>query len=86
MRKMPFVITCRELDDFLVDYLDGVLPAAQRRKIEMHLRLCPKCRRYLDEYRRALELSRQTFSELEKPGEMPQELVQAILNAREERD
>jgi len=86
MRTMPLMLTCRELDEFVVDYLDGTLPAAKRRKFEMHLWLCPECRRYLDEYRRAIELSRRTLSELEPPEEMPEELVQAILDASEERD
>jgi anti-sigma factor RsiW len=36
-------MTCRELIDFLMSYLDGELPAAQNRSFEDHLDLCPAC-------------------------------------------
>ena len=43
MRTMPLMVTCQELEGFMVDYLEGTLPRAQRRKFDLHLRLCPDC-------------------------------------------
>ena len=47
---------CRECTVFLIDYLNGVLPAAQQRVFEGHLQLCPPCLTYLESYRTVLVL------------------------------
>jgi anti-sigma factor RsiW len=87
MRTMPLMITCREFDEFLVGYFDGALPAAQRRRFELHLRLCPECRRYLETYRRTLALTRAALRGDELvPEEVPEDLVRAILAARRDHE
>lgn len=37
-------MTCHELDARLDDWVDGALPAAERRQVEAHLASCPSCR------------------------------------------
>jgi anti-sigma factor RsiW len=38
---------CRETHSRLSDYIDGDLEADERRRVERHLRWCPRCRRVL---------------------------------------
>ena len=77
-------MTCRELTDFLADYLSDELPAPQREAFERHLSVCSACRRYLASYRATIELGKAALkpSEADVPPEVPEALVQAILAAR----
>jgi anti-sigma factor RsiW len=76
-------MTCRELADFLMDYLDGTLPSEVRAAFDRHLRLCPNCVAYLRTYRATIDMGRRAFDEDEADAgiEMPAELVHAILAA-----
>jgi anti-sigma factor RsiW len=78
------VITCRELDRFVVDYLDGKLPAVERIEFERHLAACGICVKFLASYRRTIALGKSAFAQREgtAPLEVPEPLVQAILSAR----
>ena len=78
------MITCRELIDFLADYIDGSLPASQRSVFEEHLRICPPCVDYLEMYRATLRLEKSARNgESSSPAaDVPQQLKQAILAAR----
>ena len=79
-------VTCRELADFIKDYLTGELPPDVRAAFENHLTLCANCVRYLAAYQSAVELSRRAFapdgSDAEAFPEMPDDLVKAILASR----
>ena len=83
MRSMPLMVSCQELEGFMVDYLEGTLPKGQRRTFDWHLRLCRDCRRYLEAYKRAITLSQTAFRELNEP--IPEELVKAILASRDKK-
>ena len=72
-------MTCRELIEFLADYLDGQLPAGQRKLFESHLAACGPCRRYLSQYKTTTELVRSLATQSEP--QFPPELVKAILEA-----
>jgi anti-sigma factor RsiW len=78
-------ITCRQLLDFIYDYLDGALPDEQRAEFERHLSVCPSCVHYLDTYKQTLRISQQA---LQPSGEfddcldaVPEPLVRSILAA-----
>ena len=77
-------MTCREVADFLMTYLDGELPDRQRVAFEGHLSTCPECVAYLQSYRQAVQLGKGAFADPDAPAptEVPEELVQAILRAR----
>ncbi len=47
-------MTCRELVDFLMEYLEDELPGDSRRVFEAHLGECPPCQAYLDTYKEAI--------------------------------
>ena len=85
MRTLPGMVTCQQLEGFMVDYLEGTLPKGQRRKFDLHLRLCPDCWRYLEAYQRTISLSRAACRDPDAPvpADVPEELVKAILAARE---
>jgi anti-sigma factor RsiW len=79
-------LSCRELIEFLADYLDAALPPAQQAAFEAHLALCPDCVDYLASYRETIRLGKLAFSpDPELPEDVPAELIDAILAARERR-
>jgi anti-sigma factor RsiW len=73
-------ITCRELIDFIMDYLDGTLPADRRLEFERHLGVCPSCIAYLDSYKAAVHLGQQALAPSDEPaaGKAPEDLLRAI--------
>ena len=78
-------MTCRELADFMMDYLNDDLAADVRAAFDRHLSLCPNCVAYVKTYRTTIELGRRAFADDEADAgtEVPDELVRAILAARE---
>lgn len=81
MRTLPLMLTCEDLDRFIVDYLDGKLPARQHGIVQMHLVLCPDCRAYLRAYREAMVLGDAALRDPELES-LPEDLVRAIVAAR----
>jgi len=82
-------MNCRECIDFLMDYIDGDLPADQRGIFDAHLRSCPPCIEYLETYRRAVELGRQSCVHEEQaalPPGVPERLLEAIRRAKQQPD
>jgi anti-sigma factor RsiW len=77
-------MTCRELADFLSDYLSGELPGATRAEFDRHLGVCPNCRTYLASYKSTADLGRRAFEdpEAEVPRDVPADLIKAILESR----
>ena len=73
-------MNCQQLiNDFLMEYLDGALPLAQRAAFESHLALCPSCRNYLGSYRRTVELAKEISETGTTAPRPPEELIRAIL-------
>jgi anti-sigma factor RsiW len=76
-------MTCREFADFMMDYLSGELPSADRSRFEQHLVLCSNCRKYLTSYEETVKLGKKAFDDdTALPADVPEELVRAILAAR----
>jgi len=80
-------VTCREFADFIADYLSGELAAGTRSAFDHHLQLCPNCRKYLAGYAETVKLGKRAFESHDAtlPADIPEELVQAILDARNRR-
>jgi anti-sigma factor RsiW len=78
------VLTCREIADFLFDYLSGNLPVDHAAQFERHLSVCPACVDYIRSYEDTIRFSRAAFDEPtdEQTAAVPEELVRAILAAR----
>ena len=77
-------MTCRELADFIADYLSRELSAPTRDAFDRHLAVCPNCRRYLASYTETVKLGKAAFDDLNAavPATVPEDLVRAILDAR----
>lgn len=77
-------MTCRELADFILDYVSGELPAPARAEFDQHLRKCLNCCRYLASYQQSVRMGQRAFEEEEAqvPPEVPHQLITAILAAR----
>jgi anti-sigma factor RsiW len=80
-------MTCREVVEFLAEYLAGELSPAQHKVFTEHLDACPECVAYLKGYEEAIRLGKAAFSDPDESvsDDVPEELVQAILAARRRR-
>jgi anti-sigma factor RsiW len=75
------MMTCRELVELLLDFLDGELPEERRRILEAHLALCQPCLNYLETYKVTIQLTRR-LPDIPPPPELLERLKAAL---REER-
>ena len=71
-------MTCREVAEFLCDYIAGEMPAALVADFERHLDACSNCREFLAQYRATIAASAAAWSD-EAKIDAPPELVSAIL-------
>ncbi|MCW1950901.1 MAG: zf-HC2 domain-containing protein [Octadecabacter sp.] len=79
MFKAPLMIDCKTFDSFVVDYLDGHLPKPLRFRFETHLRFCPECKAFLNDYKKVIAVT-QSQKETHKV-EVPHALVEAVLRS-----
>ena len=49
-------LVCQELVEIVSDYLEGVLPEADRERFDAHLETCEGCRRYLEQMRTTIRV------------------------------
>ncbi|HEX5011201.1 MAG TPA: zf-HC2 domain-containing protein [Planctomycetota bacterium] len=74
-------LSCRELVEFLDDYVEARLPAERLAVFERHIAVCGDCRDYIAGYRRVQHVAHVVLcAEIEGP--LPEELLRAILAAR----
>jgi len=80
-------LTCRELADFLAEYLDGTLDPDTRILFDAHLAVCPDCVTYLRSYAQTIRLAKAACGGPDDPvpAGVPDELVRAIVAARRRR-
>jgi anti-sigma factor RsiW len=50
-------LVCQQMVELITDYLEGVLPRAQRRRFEAHLSGCEHCTEYLEQMRATIRLT-----------------------------
>ncbi len=74
-------ITCRQLIDFIADYVDGDLDDRLGHVFESHLAHCRSCRAYLESYRKTLRFTRAVANDIPL-DDVPDELVKLILGKR----
>jgi predicted anti-sigma-YlaC factor YlaD len=71
------VHSCREITELASQYLDGELGLGTRVLVRMHLLACRHCRRFVEQLRRTIELTRQVPTEL-GPPELEERLITAF--------
>ena len=59
-------VTCQQLIDFLMSYLDNELPAGQRAEFDRHMAACPSCVDYVKTYEKTVSLARTVSNRLAK--------------------
>lgn len=78
-------MNCEQFSEFIIDYLDGVLPPAQREAFEAKLAECELCRAFLETYQRTVVMEQRCIDcdgpEGALPEDVPDDLVDAILHA-----
>lgn len=87
--KTTSTISCQQLEEFVVDFLDDKLPSGQRIIFSSHIDSCPKCEVYLDNYQKTIAVSQAAHKLQGSEGEcakMPEALVQAILASKFKKD
>jgi anti-sigma factor RsiW len=75
-------MTCKQLVEFLIDYLSSELPPEQVLEFERHLAICPPCVAYLKTYEATIRLGREALrptNQAVPPEAVPEELVRAVL-------
>jgi anti-sigma factor RsiW len=76
------VISCQQLIDYCLEYIEGDLPDEEQVSFRRHLVQCPDCVTFFETYRRTPDVSRAVLR-----TEMPmsvKESVWAFLRARRE--
>ena len=77
-------LTCRDVVEFLMDYVAHELDPAQRHAFEAHLAECDECVAYIRSYEQTVRLGTAAFDDLDQAAaaHLPKGLVQAVLAAR----
>ena len=80
----PGQITCTEFERFLVDFYEENLSEREQQVFEFHMSICPMCNVHFRSYVRAIELGKKVCEgdKNDIAQNVPEELVQAILQAR----
>jgi len=75
------MLTCKEFDDFMVDYLDQDLPVWQKFMCWLHVKMCRECADFVRDYRRTIALGQMAYDDPDDavPPSVPEELVKAAL-------
>ena len=74
---------CRELAEFLSDYVNQELPQESRAHFEFHLSKCKNCHQYLLQYELTIKAGKIACDEMsDEMGAIPDDLVKAVMAAR----
>jgi len=79
------MLTCKEFDDFMVDYLDEDLPVWQKFMCWLHVKMCRECAHFVQKYQRSIALGKAAYDTPDGPvpDSVPEELIKAALAHRE---
>ena len=77
-------MTCKEVIDFLMAYIDNELPPEQRHEFDRHMGVCPSCVNYASSYQAAVRAGKAAMLCSEEPASksVPPALIEAIRAAR----
>jgi anti-sigma factor RsiW len=70
-------LTCHEVIEIITDYLEGALPADDRRRVEEHLAICDGCTTYLEQMRETIRLTGM-LTEEQIPEDQKRDLLEAF--------
>ena len=83
LMRTAYELTCKEILDFLDEYVGGTLPPDRRAAFDRHLAICVECTAYLDSYRKTVSLTREasTQPDRDRVASMPEGLIRGILSS-----
>jgi len=70
-------LTCEQFVELVTDYLEGVLPAADRQRFEDHLAACDSCLVYIEQIQQTIRMAGAVTEESLSP-EARETLLQAF--------
>ena len=70
-------LTCHDVIEIITDYLEGALPADDRRRVEEHLAICDGCTTYLEQMRETIRLTGM-LTEEQIPEDQKRDLLEAF--------
>lgn len=75
------MLTCKEFDDFVIDYREGNLGPWIRFRCWLHMSLCRECKKFMRQYQSTINLGKDAFppSGDELPWGVPEELVELAI-------
>lgn len=73
MKVMDDMISCKEMVDLIMDYLDGRLDPETSKDFDMHIEGCIDCYAFLNTYKKTVTLTHQISCE-----EIPDELYNGL--------
>lgn len=82
------MITCREFNDFIMEYVEGTLTEDQKTLFNRHMRVCPMCRNFLKTYIATYKAKGDIFpyEDIDVPDVIPQDLIDAILEVKQSKN
>jgi anti-sigma factor RsiW len=75
-------LTCKELTEWITNYLEGCLPQAEHARLELHLSNCEGCQTYLAQMRLTVQ-SLGSKPRVEIPPALESELLQVFRSWRD---
>lgn len=86
LKASPRMMTCREFNDFIIEYVEGGLSARQLKIFRRHMSVCPMCRNYMRTYLVAVEAGQNLLPDTDEilPTEVPADLISAIIEVAED--
>ncbi len=78
------MLTCKQFDDFMIDFLEQNLPFSQRVGCWLHVKMCRDCTKFVRQYQQTIALGKQAFEEPNDPvpESVPEDLINAALAHR----
>ena len=75
------MLTCKEFDDFMVDYLGDGLPGGRKCSGWLYVKRCKECAEFVRDYHRTIALGKSAFDDPDEsvPATVPEELINAAL-------
>jgi anti-sigma factor RsiW len=76
-------MTCREVTEFLMEYLDRELAQDALRTFEAHIARCANCRTFLAQYEATIKAGQKAFEcgDADASTVLPDDLLKAIMEA-----
>lgn len=75
--RRHIMLTCQDVNAFIIDYLEDTLEPDLRERFETHLKRCSICNTYFEQYRKTIALAKETGDTSPKP---PAEIANATLD------